>query len=116
MRSRPNPLYRLLHRDYHESFNAYAPQLTDFHDMVAAHLPSQWRLSRQDIWFHCSAARNVVPRQGWKIHLSATAADACKVLAATIAVLFKRQDTNFKFALDIPTMLLINGKNWPRGG
>jgi hypothetical protein len=116
MRSRPNPLYRLLHRDYHESFNAYAPRLTDFHDMVAAHLPSQWRISRQDIWFHCSAARNVVPRQGWKIHLSATAADAHKVLAAAITVLFKRQDTNFKFALDIPTMLLINGKNWPRGG
>lgn len=116
MRSRPNPFFRLLHPDYHETFDAYVPQLSDFHDIVAARLPEGWKISRQGIWFHCSSSANVLPRQGWKIHLSATLATARQVLACAISVVFRRQDSNFKFALDFPTLQLINGKNWPRGG
>src|SRR5581483_5176654 len=36
-------------------------------------------------------------------------------LKKVLAVLFQRQDTNFKFALDSYVLSLLNGKNWPRG-
>lgn len=116
MRSRPNPIYRLLHKDYHESFDAYVPQQSDFYDRVMAMLPQNWQIVRQGIWYCCGSVENMVPRQGWKIHLSATLANAHEVLSRVLAVLFRRGDTDFKFALDMSTLFLLNSKNWSRGG
>ncbi len=115
MLSRPNPLYRLLDRDYHESFDLYVPRLADFHQMVASKLPAGWQIARNSIWFQCSSSQNVHPDQGWKIHVSATRANARQVLDRVSSLLLAAGDTNFKFALDLPTLCLLNGKNWPRG-
>ena len=115
MRSRPNPIYRLLHKDYHESFDAYVPQQSDFYDRVMAMLPQGWQIIRQGIWFCCGSSENVVPRQGWKIHISATLTNAHEVLSRVMTVLFRRGDTDFKFALDMSTLFLLNSKNWSRG-
>src|SRR5579872_7013625 len=116
MRSRPSPIYKLLHRDYFESFDAYKPRRDDFHALVAAKMPKGWEIQRQGIWFYCGASWNPVPLQGWKIHVSAALADARAVLDKVTDVLFRREGANFKFALDVSTLLLINGKNWSRGG
>ncbi len=115
MRSRPNPLYRLIDKDYHENFDAYKPQTNDFCDLVSAGLPAGWGIQRSGIWFHCGSPENAVPQQGWKIHISATPANAREVLQRVISVLFDRRDTDFKFALDMSTLFLLNGKNWSRG-
>jgi serine/threonine protein kinase len=115
MRSRPNPLLGLINRDYFETFDLYSPRKTDFHDRVAAELPADWRLQRNGIWFHCGSPLNIVPEQGWKIHVSATADDALETLNRVVKVLFQRRDTDFKFALDSYVLSLLNGKNWPRG-
>lgn len=115
MRSRPNPMYRLLNRDYHESFDLYVPQLAEFHQLVSSKLPGGWEIRRSDIWFHCFSAQNVHPDQGWKIHLSATRDNARQLLDRVSSLLLAAGDTNFKFALDIWTLCLLNGKNWPRG-
>ena len=116
MRSRPNPLYRLLHSDYNESFDNYRPQLADFHDLVSLRLPSGWQIRRRGIWFHCSSPQSVVPLQGWKIHVSATPANARQILDSVVSILVKHGNVDFKFALDLSTLFLLNSKNWPRGG
>jgi serine/threonine protein kinase len=115
MRSRPNPLYRLLDKDYHENFDAYSPQRADFCDLVSAGLPAGWGIQRKGIWFHCGSPQNAVPQQGWKIHISATPANARDILQRVSSVLLGRRDTDFKFALDMSTLLLLNSKNWSRG-
>lgn len=115
MRSRPNPLYGLVDKDYHENFDAYSPRRTDFCDLVSADLPPGWEIQRKGIWFHCGSPQNAVPQQGWKIHVSATPANARDVLQRVSSVLFDRRDTDFKFALDMSTLFLLNGKNWSRG-
>lgn len=115
MLSRPNPLYRLLNRDYHESFDLYVPRLADFHQFVARKLPAGWEIARGGMWFQCWSPQNVHPDQGWKIHVSATRANAQQLLDRVISALFAAGDTNFKFALDNTTLCLLNGKNWPRG-
>jgi hypothetical protein len=116
MRSRPNPLYRLLHSDYNESFDQYQPHLADFHDSVSLQLPSGWQIRRRGIWFNCSSPQSTVPLQGWKIHVSATPASAREILDPVVAILIQHGDVDFKFALDLSTLFLLNSKNWSRGG
>jgi len=115
MQTRQNPIYRLLNRDYHESFDFYTPKLADFHELVSGNLPLGWDIKRSGIWFQCACAKNVLPDQGWKIHVSATISNARKTLDHVSSLLFAAGDVNFKFALDVPTLYLLNGKNWPRG-
>jgi hypothetical protein len=100
VRSRPNPYYQLLNPDYYETFDAYTPVMAEFHSLVASRLPPDWTIHRHNIWFHCGSPHNVLPRQGWKIHISATSADALGTLDRVMTVFFRRQDTNFKFAID----------------
>jgi class III lanthionine synthetase len=116
MPSRQNFLYRLLDKDYHETFDAYMPRKTDFYDLMASMLPQDWQIQRKGIWFHCGSPQNVTPLQGWKIHVSATPANAHEVLCRVAALLLRRADTDFKFALDMSILFLLNSKNWPRGG
>jgi len=116
MRSNSNFLYRLLDKDYHESFNAYSPRKADFYDVVFSRLPSGWQISRQGIWFHCGCSQNVIPRQGWKIHISATPTNASEVLERVTSVLLENGEADFKFALDMSVLFLVNSKNWSRGG
>jgi serine/threonine protein kinase len=116
MQSRPNPILGLVSREFFETFDLYSQRDSDFHGLVAARLPADWRIQRSGIWFHCGSPANAVPEQGWKIHVSATVSDARETLNRVLAVLFQRQDTNFKFALDSYVLSLLNGKNWSRGG
>src|SRR5437016_1617794 len=116
MQSRPHPLLELVDREYFETFDLYSPRPADFHHPVEIQLPCGWHLQRNGIWFYCGSPANPVPHQGWKIHISATVHHAVDTLKKVLAVLFQRQDTNFKFALDSYVLSLLNGKNWPRGG
>lgn len=115
MISRPNPIYRLLHTDYAESFARYSSQTTDFYDPIVSQLPETWSVQRREMWFYCSPSRHMLPLQGWKIHVSATLGNACEVLERVASVLFKYRDVSFKFALDRPLLSLLNSKGWPRG-
>jgi serine/threonine protein kinase len=114
MRSSPNMIYRLLHKDYPESFANYSPQTKDFYDMVQAQLPEDWTIQRKEMWFYCSPSRHLLPLQGWKIHVSATPQNSCEALAKVASVLFKYKDVSFKFAVDCALVSLLNSKTWPR--
>lgn len=116
MQSRPNPLLGLVSREYFETFDLYSPFHADFHDLVISRLSPDWWIQRSGIWFHCGSPSNMVPEQGWKIHVSATLSDARETLDRVLSVLAQRRDINFKFALDSYILSLLNGKNWSRGG
>ncbi|HSM87893.1 MAG TPA: class III lanthionine synthetase LanKC [Candidatus Limnocylindrales bacterium] len=116
MPSRANPLYRLLDPIYCESFEKYAPCQSEFYDSVHAGLPPEWEIRRHGIWYYCGSPGYALPLQGWKIHVSACHRDAPEVLKQVAQVLFRRNDVSFKFALDSSVLLLLNSKNWSRGG
>lgn len=116
MPSIPSPLYCLVHKDYYEDLSVYRPEERDFYEAVFSELPSGWSIDRQGIWFFCYPFLNVMPDQGWKIHISATPANAREILHRITSVLFKWSDTSFKFAVDMNVLFLINSKNWSRGG
>ena len=116
MPSRPSPLYKLLHKDYCEDLSHYSPQSSDFHNIIAAGIPGDWRISRQGIWLYCCSPESKLPAQGWKIHISATLENAREVLGRVASVLFRHPDASFKFVLDLNILSLLNGKNWRRGG
>lgn len=116
MRTHSNSIYRLLASDYFESFDLYEPRLADFHDPVSGKLPEGWEIKRRGLWFHCGAPSNVLPEQGWKIHISSAREWSQEILSLVSSILFAAGDADFKFALDRPALSLLNGKNWPRGG
>jgi serine/threonine protein kinase len=115
MRSGPNMIYRLFHKDYPESFAVYSPHTADFYDLVSGQLPEGWRIHRGDMWFQCSSPSQSLPMQGWKIHVSAAQSNSREILTKVASVLLKYKDTSFKFALDRPILSLLNSKGWPRG-
>src|SRR5438270_18770 len=114
MKNTADLIYRLLNKDYPESFSTYCPQAADFHDVVHSQLPEGWKIERGDIWYFCGSPRALAPLQGWKIHVSATSQNCRDVLEKVTAVLFRRQDASFKFALDRSLLSLLNSKSWPR--
>jgi serine/threonine protein kinase len=116
MPTQPAFLYRLLDKDYYETLDSYVPRKADLCESVSGLLPSGWQMWQQGIWFHCGAPDNVVPQQGWKIHVSATPLNAKEILERVSSVLFRRADTNFKFVVDLSVLFLINSKNWSRSG
>jgi serine/threonine protein kinase len=106
-----------LHADqeYFEPLERYGARVDDFLNPVRRLLPSSWRIGRKGIWFNCSPPDLELRPQGWKIHLSATPANAPAVLTLA-ARLLVREGVAFKFAADKMILMLLNGKRWSRGG
>ncbi len=98
-----------------EPLERYRARVEDFLGPVRRLLPDGWRVDRKGIWFNCSPPRAELQPQGWKIHLSATPANAPAVLT-TAARLLVREGVPFKFAADKMVLFLVNGKRWSRGG
>lgn len=115
MRSRASLLYTLVHREFYETITQYKPLPEDYIYPVKELLGPEWALSRNTVWLHCRPAVDKVPAQGWKIHISGTIQNAKEILTAVVPVL-RRTGTSFKFALDHRMLLLLNSKNWSRGG
>lgn len=77
---------------------------------------SDWMVTRDGFWFHVHPGESYsLPAQGWKVHVSATIANAPSILkrAATIALANR---VPFKFALDRNVLMTMCYKTWPRGG
>lgn len=101
-------------RDFYEPLTHYSPNCTDFHDPLVRMLSPEWHLEHGTMWFHCSRPGLELSPQGWKIHLSATIANAPPILV-TAARILTDADVSFKFIADRLLLLLINGKRWQRG-
>ncbi|NHZ82175.1 membrane translocator [Massilia sp. CCM 8695] len=78
-----------------------------------------WKVHRSDVWTHILPANrtesNKLPVQGWKIHVSAIAAN-CRNLLVKVAALALENNIQFKFANDTETLKMMTSKRWSRGG
>jgi hypothetical protein len=74
---------------------------------------AEWRFSVEGPWAFATPAGARSPEQGWKLHISATAASAADVLAAAVAVLVA-EGVPFKFAATHTIVRLLNSTHADR--
>ena len=108
-------LYTLVDREFYEPLERHRARTSDFVELARRVLPADWRIEPRAIWCHCTPPGASLPAQGWKIHLSATYADAAAVLTTAARVLAAAR-VPFKCSVDKAILLLQNGKRWSRGG
>jgi serine/threonine protein kinase len=73
-----------------------------------------WQVQREGFWFYVYPRHFAFPTQGWKVHVSATLANAASILRRTARILLDNK-IPFKFALDKRTLGIFNSKRWGRG-
>src|SRR4051794_33311220 len=101
--------------EFFTSFDRRMPG-PDYRAVVAPLLPpEEWTIRPQGVWTHVHPHTRQFQRQGWKLHVSATPANATGVLAR-VATVLKEDPAAFKFASDRSVLNLILAKNWPREG
>ncbi|WP_282694609.1 class IV lanthionine synthetase LanL [Streptomyces sp. CC208A] len=74
----------------------------------------RWTTGSDDLWCRVAPRSGEQRRQGWKLHLSATAASAPAVLAKALEVLL-RDASGFKFARSPEGVSALNSRATPRG-
>ncbi|HWK89316.1 MAG TPA: class III lanthionine synthetase LanKC [Longimicrobium sp.] len=88
----------------------------EFHARVAGALDGRgWTLVPRGTWTHALPPDWSGPRQGWKLHLSATPANAAEVLER-VAALLADDTAAFKYLSDSGILWMTLSKNWPREG
>ena len=108
-------LSSLISREFYDSFDNFVYNPRHFFQVAERILPSSWKVEREGIWLHCQPPIFTMPDQGWKIHVSATHANAPPILS-TVAKVMVSYDVPFKCALDHTILNLLNSKMWVRGG
>lgn len=85
----------------------------EFYHLVTATYPG-FDIKQSGIFAYATPGR-VAPLidQGWKIHCSATSADA-KRLLARVAEVCGQSSTSFKFISDLRLLAHVNSRAWPR--
>lgn len=85
----------------------------DSFDHVWRPLPTGWDCTRHDIWVAMSCRGGTLPRQGWKVHVSARLDNAERILKAVCDYCFPR-GIGFKFLHSKKILLTRNAKYAPR--
>lgn len=107
---------------YERNYSHYEPSselVKLVESLVLAH-GSKWEIQRSDVWTHVIPSKEnpafvKLPKQGWKIHVSATNMN-CKEVIMKVAKLAIDQCVQFKFANDTETLRMMTSKRWSRGG
>jgi len=107
--------YTAVDREFFEPYASRPVREDDFIAPARRVPPTDWVIRRAGIWVHCQPENAVLPRQGWKIHISSIASTAHLIVSIAAATLAE-SGTPFKFAADHGMLAAINGKRWPRGG
>ena len=76
---------------------------------------TDWRTGVSNGWFHVQTEGAVLPRQGWKIHVSATLGNAQELLAA-VAAYCNEHRVPFKYLPSSADLMRNNVKYAGRGG
>jgi len=76
--------------------------------------PSAWQYKAGDEWVMFQRNSQILPRQGWKLHISATPLSAARVLEAALPALF-RDRCSFKIARSKRILAHLNDAHAPRG-
>lgn len=75
---------------------------------------SDWQVWTDGFWCHLDPRRYRLPRQGWKLHVSATVGSATTVLDRTLSVVL-RTGCTCKFAVSLDHVRQLNSADYPRG-
>ncbi|MEW2301932.1 class IV lanthionine synthetase LanL, partial [Streptomyces sp. NPDC006655] len=75
---------------------------------------ARWTTDTDEMWCRLTHRTGILPRQGWKLHVSATAASAPDVLVKSLAVLLHEEAT-FKFVRSLKQVSALNSRATPRG-
>ncbi|MFF6777071.1 class IV lanthionine synthetase LanL [Streptomyces sp. NPDC012637] len=75
---------------------------------------ARWTADTDEMWCRVAPRSGTRREQGWKLHLSATAASAPAVLAKALDVLLP-EDSAFKFARSLDQVSALNSRATPRG-
>lgn len=105
-------LFSIAHPEWYESLDYYHPN-DDLLSTLRAHIPPTWWLRRTETWFHVTPPNVNLPKQGWKIHVSATPANCQDVLNSVVPVCV-RMEAAFKLLLDRRLVRLSTSKGWGR--
>lgn len=107
-------LYLLADPEFYEPMSRYSPMLGDFHDPLRKIMPGSWSIEHRNLWWDCVFPGAAIPSQGWKIHVSATPANAAAILVTVARILFEMR-VPFKVIVDRMILVMVNGKRWHRG-
>ncbi len=108
-------LYVHASREHYEPIERFEVKGSPYMAAVERLLPPDWQLLRSTIWMNAFPKGTPLPGQGWKIHVSATAANATPILATVARILIPAR-VPFKFVANAEMLLMQNGKRWARGG
>ncbi|WP_435972016.1 class IV lanthionine synthetase LanL [Streptomyces sp. Qhu_M48] len=75
---------------------------------------ARWTADSDEMWCRLTPGSGTRREQGWKLHLSATAASAPAVLEKALDVLL-REESAFKFARSLDQVSALNSRATPRG-
>ncbi|WP_328946043.1 class IV lanthionine synthetase LanL [Streptomyces sp. NBC_00250] len=75
---------------------------------------ARWATDSDEMWCRVTPGSGTRREQGWKLHLSATAASASAVLEKALEVLL-REESAFKFARSLDRVSALNSRATPRG-
>ncbi|MGW8761531.1 class IV lanthionine synthetase LanL [Streptomyces sp. NPDC055815] len=75
---------------------------------------ARWAVEADEMWCRVAPVAGTRRAQGWKLHLSATAASAPAVLTRALGVLL-REEAGFKFARSLEQVSALNSRATPRG-
>lgn len=110
-------IYTLSSDSFYEPFERKYMPLPEYVDITSSILKGHdmnWITTRDGFWFHVHPPHPTMPSQGWKIHVSATIANA-PLLLRTVARIALLNNIAFKFALDRNILSMITSKRWDRG-
>ncbi|MFF1512191.1 class IV lanthionine synthetase LanL [Streptomyces sp. NPDC058326] len=82
--------------------------------LLATGTDARWTADTDEMWCRVTPRSAVRREQGWKLHLSATAASAPTVLEKALDVLL-REESAFKFARSLDQVSALNSRATPRG-
>ncbi|MFD9246501.1 class IV lanthionine synthetase LanL [Streptomyces sp. NPDC059556] len=75
---------------------------------------ARWAADSDEMWCRVTPGSGTRREQGWKLHVSATAASAPAVLEKALDVLL-REESAFKFARSLDQVSALNSRATPRG-
>lgn len=105
--------YMFAHPEYYETLQ-YANVGNGYLEVVTSLLSAEWTQRRTSIWYQVSHPASELREQGFKIHVSATPANAVEILNRVVP-LCREATTVFKFVADETLLRLTVGKRWSRG-
>ena len=100
--------------DWYEDFYQATPSST-FIRIARNRLPLSWSLQLEGVWTHVSPPNLPLPRQGWKLHISAQPKDVSEILEKCIHIC-AHHEVAFKFLLDPSIFQWVNSKGSGREG